>query len=123
MDLRKIDTLEGSFDVVVASLSLHYFRREETVAIFQNIYRLLNPAGVFAFRVNAYDDAESGAPVDASSWQRVSVDGVSKQFFTREKIDAVLRGQWRIVSQEKLNTARYGHRKSFFEVIAEKHFE
>jgi SAM-dependent methyltransferase len=123
MDLREIDRLEGGFAVVVASLSLHYFRREETISIFQSIHRLLNPDGVLAFRVNAYDDVESGAPRDASSWQRVSVHGVSKQFFTVEKLATVLRGQWQIVSQEKLTTLRYGHRKSFFEVLARKHIK
>jgi SAM-dependent methyltransferase len=123
MDLRKMGSLGGRFDVVVASLSLHYFDRDDTAAIFQSIHGLLNPGGILAFRVNAFDDVESGAPGDAATWERVSVDGVGKQFFTPEKIAAVLHGQWRIVSREKLNTWRYGHRKSLFEVIAQKHSE
>ena len=119
MDLRNIEILAGGFDVLVAGLSLHYFRRKETVAVFRHLYRLLNPGGILAFRVNAFDDVESGAPAAAGGWERVSVDGVKKQFFTAEKIDAVLQGRWRILSQEKLVTDRYGHRKSVFEVIAQ----
>jgi trans-aconitate methyltransferase len=119
MDLRGIASLAPGFDVVVASLSLHYFNRKDTVTIFQDVRRLLNPGGILAFRVNAFDDVESGAPVDATNWTRTSVDGVSKQFFTPEKIATVLQGPWRILSQEKLTTHRYGHRKSVFEVIAQ----
>ena len=120
MDLRNIGSLSSGFDVVVASLSLHYFNRGETTAVFKSVHDLLNPGGVFAFRVNAFDDAEYGASGDARSWERICVDGVSKQFFTPEKIAIVLRGRWRIVSQEKMNTSRFGQRKSFFEVIAQK---
>jgi SAM-dependent methyltransferase len=119
MDLRGIVSLSPGFDVVVASLSLHYFNRKDTVTIFQDVRRLLNPSGILAFRVNAFDDVESGAQADAESWTRVSVDGVSKQFFTLEKIATVLQGSWRILSQEKLTTQRYGYRKSIFEVIAQ----
>ena len=119
MDLRNIEVLAGSFDVVVAGLSLHYFRRKETLVVFRHVHRLLNPDGILAFRVNAFDDVADGAAAEAGSWKRVSVDGVKKQFFTTEKIDSVMQGNWRILSQEKLVTHRYGHRKSIFEVIAQ----
>jgi SAM-dependent methyltransferase len=120
-DVRNIGCLSGSFDLVVASLSLHYFNREETESVFQAIHGLLQPGGFFAFRVNAFDDVESGAPGDSSAWECISVVGIVKQFFTREKIAAVLGGRWRVLSEEKLITWRYGHRKSLFEVIAQKH--
>ena len=121
MDVRNLGCLTGSFDVIVASLSLHYFNRAETEAIFNAIHGLLKPGGFFAFRVNAFDDVESGAPGDSSAWECVSVGGVVKQFFTREKIAEVLGDHWRILSEEKLETRRYGHRKTLFEVIAKKH--
>jgi trans-aconitate methyltransferase len=119
MDLRTIASLSPGFDVIVASLSLHYFNRKDTITIFQDVRRLMNPGGILAFRVNAFDDVESGALADAANWTRTLVDGVSKQFFTPEKIATALRGPWRILSQEKLNTQRYGHRKSIFEVITQ----
>jgi SAM-dependent methyltransferase len=121
MDVRNLGCLTGSFDVIVASLSLHYFNRAETEAIFNAIHGLSKPGGFFAFRVNAFDDVESGAPGDSSAWECVSVGGVVKQFFTREKIAEVLGDHWRILSEEKLETRRYGHRKTLFEVIAKKH--
>ena len=120
MDMRNLGCLSGGFDVIVASLSLHYFNHEETKAIFNTIHGLSKPSSVFAFRVNAFDDVESGAPGDSSEWECVSVGGVVKQFFTREKIADVLGDRWRIFSEEKLTTRRYGHLKSLFEVIAIK---
>ena len=119
-DVRDLKFLAGSFDLVVASLSLHYFNREETNAVFHAIHGLLKPGGYFAFRVNAFDDVESGAPANYFEWECVSVGGIVKQFFTREKIAEVLGARYQVLSEEKLTTGRYGHRKSFFEVIAQK---
>jgi SAM-dependent methyltransferase len=119
MDLRSIVSLTPGFDAVVASLSLHYFNRKDTVTIFEDVRRLMNPGGVFAFCVNAFEDGESGVPASAESWTRTSVAGVSEQFFTHEKIATVLQGPWRILSQEKLTTRRYGTRRSIFEVITQ----
>lgn len=52
---------DGSFDGVVASLTLHYFRWTTTLAAFAEIRRVLRPRGVLVFRVNASDDVEYGA--------------------------------------------------------------
>jgi SAM-dependent methyltransferase len=120
-DLRDLGCLSGGFDLVVASLSLHYFNQEETSTIFNAIHGQLLPGGFFVFRVNAFDDVESGAPDESSAWECVSVGGIVKQFFTREKIAEALGGRYRVLSEEKLETWRYGHRKTFFEVIAKKH--
>ena len=119
-DVRDVGCLAGTFDLVIASLSLHYFNRAETEAIFNAIHSRLKTGGFFAFRVNAFDDVESGAPGGSSAWECVSVGGVVKQFFTRDKIAAVLDGRYRVWSEEKLETRRYGHRKIFYEVIAQK---
>jgi SAM-dependent methyltransferase len=120
MDVRDLDCLAGQFDLVIANLSLHYFKRESTVAVFKSVYRLVKADGVFAFRVNAFDDVESGAPSVLPGWECVSVGGIVKQFFTREKIEKVLGGRWRILSEEKLRVWRYNRWKSIFEVIARK---
>ena len=121
MDVRSLRGFPGTFDLVIASLSLHYFNRKETESIFNSINGLLKPGGYFAFRVNAFDDVESGAPANSAGWESVSVAGVVKQFFTYEKITHVLNDNFRILSREKLVTYRYGHKKSLFEVIAQKH--
>jgi SAM-dependent methyltransferase len=103
-DVRNVGCLSGGLAVIVASRSLHDFNREETEAAFHAIHGLLQPGGFFAVRVNAFDDVESGAPGDSSAWECVSVGGVVKQFFTREKLAGVLADRWRIWSERKLTT-------------------
>ena len=51
----------ASFDVAVASLTLHYMPWAQTLATFREIRRVLRPAGTFVFRVNSHDDIVHGA--------------------------------------------------------------
>lgn len=47
MPMEDIGRIEGSFDVVVSSLALHYV--EDFVGVAKNVYALLNEGGVFVF--------------------------------------------------------------------------
>ena len=118
-DFRQLGSiLTGTFQVIVANLSLHYLNRSDTEAVFATIQNFLSPNGLFAFRVNAYD--EHGAPPDRTSWDLVPVDGVPKQFFDDHKIRHLLAPSLNVVSIEKRTTDRFGRRKSLFEVITTK---
>jgi SAM-dependent methyltransferase len=118
-DMRHLsDVVSGEFAAVVANLSLHYLTRAETEAAFSTIARILSAGGLFAFRVNAYD--EHGAPPDRNSWDLVTVDGVPKQFFDEQKIMHLLSQTLELVSIDKRTTDRFGRRKSLYEVIALK---
>lgn len=48
----------GSFDVVYAHLSLHYFDEVNTKNIFADIARVLKPGGVLSFFTNSTSDPE-----------------------------------------------------------------
>jgi SAM-dependent methyltransferase len=116
MDIRELGQLDVHFAVVVANLTLHYFDRTETLASFAEIHRLLEPAGLFAFRVDAAPD---GGGAESESWARVDQEGVGKQVFTTRKLDEALAGRFRVLSQEKWTIGRHGRPKRLFEVIAE----
>lgn len=66
LDFQKIDIsqglpfTDGTFDVVYAHLSLHYFDTSTTQRLIQDIARVLKPAGLLAFLVNSTDDPEYG---------------------------------------------------------------
>lgn len=111
---------EASFDVVVASLSLHYFDRAGTHRAFREAARVLRTGGRFAFRVNADDDHEYGAPPPGQrrAWETVLHRGSTKQFFTAAMIRADLFGRFRCEVLERRTTDRYGKRKSFFAALA-----
>ena len=103
------------FNLVLANLSLHYLTREDTVRAFETIHQLLMADGLFAFRLNASDDRNYGSPENASSWDRIEVEGIRKQFFTEEKIRTVTEDRFEILSLEKMTTGRYGKEKRLFE--------
>lgn len=44
---------DGGFDVVVASLFIHYFSREETLRLSDEILRILSDGGIFVGAVNS----------------------------------------------------------------------
>lgn len=88
-------------------------------AIFQEIRRAQADDGRFLFRLNASGDVNTGAEGTEDSWECVEVRGVSKQFFTEQKISEVLEGLYAIKSIELIVTARFERPKAIYEVAAE----
>ena len=104
----------GAVSSVVASLSLHYFRWQETVAILDEVRRVLHPGGCFAFRVNATDDVNFGASQGEElepNFYHVPPDGRNnrpfKRFFDEQSIRALLTPGWRIASLAHRTIHRY----------------
>ncbi len=123
-DARAMPMLrDGEFDLAVAQLSLHYFDREDTRRALCEIARVLAPEGKLIGCVNADDDWHYGAPDDASPWRLVVVDGVAKQFFTREKLEEALDPCFHIEHLNKRTLSRYGKPKSVWEFFCRKRRE
>jgi len=53
---RELPFLDSSFDAVMANVALHMFSDTVTRAVFAEVRRILRPAGLFLFHVNAHDD-------------------------------------------------------------------
>lgn len=82
VDLREPLPYEnGSFDVVYAHLSLHYFGREMTQKIVNEIERVLKPGGLFAFITNSIHDPEyrTGLELEPDFFQ---IGKVTKRYFS-----------------------------------------
>jgi len=107
--------------VVLASLSLHYFPWDETVALVERIRGTLRPNGVLLCRLNSTNDHHHGASghpaIDENFYV---VDGAPKHFFDRAAVDRLFAAGWRVLSQEEGVIARYDHPKSVWEVVLEK---
>ena len=71
---------DESFDIVYAHLSLHYFDFATTTKIFDEIYRVLQPGGVFAFFVNSKHDPEytSGTKLEDDY---IQIGKITKRYF------------------------------------------
>lgn len=122
-DVRSMPELaDAGFDLVIAHLSLHYFDRAGTLATFAELARVMKSGSLLLACVNADDDVNYGAPVDAAaSWELSVVDGVPKQFFSEAKLrEALGSGLYEIESLNKRSTLRYGAPKSLWELAARR---
>lgn len=108
-------------NVVVASLSLHYFAWEETLAIVDRIRGTLAPHGLLLCRLNSTNDHNYGAtghPEIERNYYRVN--GQPKRFFDRAAVDALFSRNWTVHHVEERVVHRYRSPKELWEVILEK---
>lgn len=118
-DLREpLPFAERSFDVVIASLCLHYFAWDKTGTILRDIARCLTPTGILLGRLNSTRDVHYGAVGHEQVGQNYYlVDGFPKRFFDRESIDLLFAQGWERISTEELTIARYDKPKIVWEVV------
>lgn len=82
VDLRNhLPFSDKSFDIVYAHLSLHYFEKRITTQIFDEIYRVLKPEGIFAFFTNSTQDPEynTGTKIEPDFFE---INGISKRYLS-----------------------------------------
>lgn len=115
----------GAVDCVVASLSIHYFPWQRTVAVIDEVRRVLRPDGVFVFRVNATDDVNFGALQGEElepNFYHVPPDGRNnrpfKRFFDEASIRALLAPGWQIAHLTHRTISRYETPKQVWECCA-----
>ena len=107
---------ENEFHVVVASLTLHYFKWSNTVEIVKEICRVLKSGGLLICRVNSVNDEYYGATGYAELEPRLySVNGQQKRFFTKEDIITLFDKKWTLESIEEKQIDRYEHPKMVWE--------
>lgn len=118
-DLREpFPPAAAAFGVVVASLSLHYFAWDETVALVARIRAALRPGGLLLCRLNSTEDKHFGAtghPPLAPDYYLV--DGAPKRFFDGAAVDRLFAHGWRVLGKEHLVTHKYRLPKTLWEVV------
>ena len=110
-----------SVNVVVASLSLHYFPWDETVALVRRIRAVLCQAGVLLCRLNSTNDHHHGAVGHTAIEQNYYlVDGEPKRFFSQSDVQALFAHGWRSLCLEEKVIHRYVFPKAAWEVVLER---
>ena len=111
---------DGSFDVVIADLSLHYFSEATTMEVMKEIKRILKRNGCLLARVNSLDDLNFGAGQGEKIEDNYYfVDGYNKRFFSVDEA----RRFFSLIGEVEIKQAtmlRYSKPKRVIEVVAKK---
>lgn len=117
---EKLPFQDNSIGLVNANLSIHYFNLETTIKIFNEIYRIIKPNGIFMGRVNS-DKNES--------YQKESTKKIEENFyydygryfrlFNKEQF-AILTKQWKTIILNENITVRQNKKKALWEFILQK---
>ena len=113
-----------STNVVLGSLSLHYFAWSETVALVGRIREVLRPRGLLLCRLNSTQDHNFGAtghPEIEPGYYLV--DGEPKRFFDRAAIEHLFAAGWNVLHLRHELVTRYGPPKALWEVGLERTHE
>jgi SAM-dependent methyltransferase len=88
----------GGFDAVMSNVAMHMFPDDVTRAVFAEVGRLVRPAGLFVFHVNALEDRPLRArELPARELERdyvVEESGQTMHFFSEAYLRELL-GEWR----------------------------
>lgn len=108
-----------SVDVILASLTLHYFTWTVTLQIASELKRCLNAEGTLLARFNSTNDVNYGSipkePEIEPNFHQVGTS--TKRFFDESSVRTFLRG-WDIQFLEENIIHRFGKPKSIWEVMA-----
>ena len=110
-----------SANVVLASLSLHYFPWDVTLDLARRIRDTLPAGGILLCRLNSTNDRNYGAsghPEIAPNYY--SVDGENKRFFDRAAVETMFAIGWRSLYLEEMEVHRYAEPKWLWETVLEK---
>lgn len=93
---------DGSFDMIVAGLSLHYFDQETTIKVTEELKRLLRPRGLLLYRVNSVNDPECGTGQgDLLEPDYYLQNGVRRRYFSIDTCRTTFRGWEELLLEEK----------------------
>lgn len=115
----------GFFDIVVASLSLHYFDERTTITIMKQINRILKDGGKLFARVNTINETEAGAGDGEEiepNFYKNPLRGINKRFFSKEDIYKYFSLVGTVAFKEK-EIIYNGKPKPCFEIVCTKQTE
>jgi SAM-dependent methyltransferase len=116
LDYSKPLPFKKEFDVVIASLSLHYFDWKTTEGIVAEVARVLVTGGILLCRVNSNEDINYGAQESPELEPGLlNVEGMPKRFFDKQSILQLFSGHWVLTELEHNSIDRYPKTKYVWE--------
>lgn len=110
-----------NLELVVASLSLHYFPWDETQAIVQRVWNSLRSGALFLCRLNSTEDVNFGAGQGELIEENFYRDqGNHKRFFDQDSVDRLFGPEWNRISVQHMTSHKYIKQKAMWELVLEK---
>ena len=122
VDLRDgLPFRHGAFQVIIASLSLHYSLWAQTQQVISDVQTCLKPGGFLLARFNSHRDVNHGAvgypEIEPGCFL---VEGELKHFFDAGSLDRLFQEQWQVCVLEEKVIHRYRKPKVVWELAAQK---
>jgi SAM-dependent methyltransferase len=118
--LEQLPFADKSAVVIIADLSLHYFSWEATLAIIQELERVLQPEGCLLCRLNSVRDVNFGAGIgEEIEPDYYEHEGRRKRYFNKERLERLF-GNWDMHYIEEAVLHRYGKPKFLWELAVRK---
>lgn len=112
---------EEEYDVVIASLCLHYFTWEKTAKILKEIHRVLKPKGILICRVNSSQDINYGSQGYPEIEKGLyTVKTFTRRFFAKADILDLYSPEWDVSNLEHKEIDRYKLPKFIWQFKATK---
>lgn len=97
-------------ELIIADLSLHYFRQKDTYKIISEIKRVLRPNGYLFFRLNSTNSSEYKKLIETNAKQiepnLFVTNSMEKRFFSKLDIDKYF-NNWDFVCLREENMTRW----------------
>ncbi len=115
---------DRSFQIVIASLCLHYFAWNKTVDIVREIHRCLPPGGLLLCRVNSTKDIDQQMhehlAIESNFYRVKGKCSEKKRYFDRAALTDLFSAAWEFVAIEEMGIDRYDRRKMVWEIVLKK---
>ncbi len=108
---------DNTFEIIIADLSLHYFKEKETKEVIEELKRILKPDGYLIIRVNSINDINHGAGQGMEIEKHVyeQKDKRLKRFFDEADIRDFFK-EFSIVYLGEETMSRYEKEKKLYRV-------
>lgn len=110
----------NTFDTVYAHLSLHYFNRQITQQIFDEIYRILKPGGVIAVLLNSKSDPEYGIGNKLEEDYFDTPIAGPKRYFSIDSLQPFIKRFDKLILDDKGSDQRRSHKEDLIRFIGRK---
>ncbi|MFA5937225.1 MAG: class I SAM-dependent methyltransferase [Candidatus Paceibacterota bacterium] len=92
-----------SFDVVYSHLAVHYFDKQKTELVFQELSRILKKNGILAIFVNSIHDPEYGTGEKLEE-DYFFIGNMQKRYFSKKSLQSYIKGFETLVLNEEGET-------------------